>query len=442
MGREVEEFVLDADSENPIDLSQPTNLQPTKDVEHSILEPMDIKPLRLPQSQIDKMYAEYDEVCLNDFKDMYHMSEEERKATLRFYEAFKGVRKMKIKHRRLDSYIEAYRISMKCLREVAEGNLIYDPDVFVQKVLKGSIKVSGLKIPKYLGKGKKDINWDIVTEYILNEDLDPKDLIKKSNESFWEEVTDDDVKDFENLEGCSLEEYMDSIETLSEEEMEKIDLDEDEVEGRNIVVPLKKKNQRKLLKGNRSLVMGINDSRKAQRARDRISSAWAYELTASSFDEIRAMDDEREKLNKVPKFKGNIFHGGDVDKYLATLEQFERDHVKVVIRNRAYTQDEADELELKELLERNGLNIRKFYSYKEDEKKMRQAKKRDEKKIKRLKRSLAEAKKRYEERDSGGGVNTKKKKKKKSKKSDNKIGRSAGYDSFEDYAKQMESWED
>ena len=117
------EFVLDAGSDEEIDLSDETRqLRPTTDVEHSILEPMKIEPLKLPQFKIDEMMASYDDVCLNDFRDIYHMSEEDRKQTFQYYEVFKKLRMVKTKHRIVSSYIEAMRVRMEALEKVAETN--------------------------------------------------------------------------------------------------------------------------------------------------------------------------------------------------------------------------------------------------------------------------------------------------------------------------------
>jgi len=443
-----DEFILDADTDHQVDLSgnEPLdNINPTKDVTHSILEPMKIEPLRLPKSVIDEMKSSYDEVCLNDFKDMYHMSEEERKQTFQFYEVFRELRMIKIKHRTLDSFVNAYRVMMKALNAVAEVNGVYSKETFVKKVLKGKIQVSGLKKPKYIGRNKKDINWELVSEYIMNPELDPKDLAKKKNEAFFDIVTEEDIKELEFTLG-DLSTYMNNSDDTPESYLDEVDLDEDDVTGKNIVQPMSKKEQRKLFKDNRVILMGVKDARKLSNGSSkRIYSSFAYELTQDAFAEIKERDESSGRI-KIPKFKGSALKKSDIDAYFAVLEEYERNHTQVEIDGRYYSMDEADEIELKKLLEANGYDIRKFYSYKEDEKKMLKQKKKDKKKIERLKKSLRAAKKRYEERDSGGKVNGKKKKKSKKSKKVEKTMTSymtpGGYGNFDDYAKSMESWGD
>lgn len=444
-----DELILDADSDNPIDLSddEQVQLNPTTDVTHSILEPMKIEPLRLPQSVIEQMKSSYEEVCVNDFKDMYHMSEEDRKQTFQFYEIFRELRMIKIKHRTLNTYVHAYRTMMKVLNVVAETNGVYEKEEFIKKVLRGKIKVSGLKIPKYVGRNKKDTNWELVAEYIMDPELDPEDLMKKKNEAFFDLVTEDDISDMENMIGQDINEYMETHDNeITEDYLDEVDVDETDLTGKNVLKPFTKKEQKKLFKDNRVLLIGVKDSRKfASSNGRRIYSSYAYELTQDAFEEIRERDEETGRI-RIPKFQGNALNQSDVDKYIAKLEEYERFHTQVEINGRFYSIDEADEMSLKTLLESNGFDIRKFYTYKEDEKRMIRQKKKDKKKIERLKKHLRDAKKRYEERDSNGKVNGKKKKKnKKRKKHDKEFNRSIvpnGYDSIEDYASAMESWGD
>lgn len=443
------EFILDADSEDSIDLTDESaveKLKPTTDVAHSILEPMKIEPLKLPQHIIDQMMASYDVVCLNDFQDMYHMSEEERKRSFQFYEVFREMRMIKIKHRTLNSYVEAYRIMLKVLNAVAEVNGVYEKDEFIKKVLKGKIKVSGLKKPKYVGRGKKDINWELVSEYILDLDKDPKDLMKYKNEAYFDCITEDDIKELEEDLGTTIEDYMDSHEDVSDKYLEEIDVEETDVAGMNVVIPLSKKEQRNLLKNNRGILIGIKDAAKMRNSNvSRIYSSYAYELTRDAFDEIKERDESTGRI-KLPEFKGSAMNKSDVDRYMYVLDEYDRAHTKIEYNGRYYTPDDIDEMELKRILENNGFDIRKFYSYKKDEKRIRKQQKRDKEKIKRLKKTLKKAEKRYEERDSHGKVNHKKKKskkgKKKGKKISNHVATSSGYESFDDYARMMESWSD
>lgn len=443
------EFVLDAGSDEEIDLSDETRqLRPTTDVDHSILEPMKIEPLKLPQFKIDEMMASYDDVCLNDFRDIYHMSEEDRKQTFQYYEVFKKLRTVKTKHRIVSSYIEAMRVRMEALEKVAETNGIYSKEEFIEKVLKGKITVVGLKKPKYIGRGKKDLNWDIISEYICDLTKDPKDLDKKSNTAYYDLVEEEDIDDYEDFLGMSVIDYINSTDSKeSRKLLEEMDFDETDTVGNNVVTPMTKKEQKRLIKDHREVLFGLKETKKDINAfrSGNLSKTFAWQLTQDAFLEIEEMDEETGRL-KVPEFKGNIFKKSDYHKYLAVLDEFQRKNTFVEINNRTYTLEEAEEIELKNMLEANGYDIRKFYNYAKDEKKMRLRRKQDKKKLEKLKKRLRDAKERYEERESKGKVNTKKKKqgkkaKKKSKDLDKKF-TPGGYDNFDEYAKMMEGWND
>lgn len=440
---------MNAGSKQAVDLTDESIkfIVPTKDVSHSILEPMNIKPLKLPQYVIDDMKKQYDEVCVNDFKDIYHMPEDERKKSMRFYEAFRDMRMCKIKHRTLDTYVTSCRIMMKCLSTIAgqvEDDWIDTKEGFITKVLSGKIKVVGLKIPKFIGKGKKDINWKLVTEYILDESRDPSDLSKKPNEQFWEVVTEDDLKELESQLGCDPIEYFNKYSrNITEEELEDIDVLFDDLTEMNVAIPLTKKEQKNILrrKNGKIFLMCIKDMKKSQ-GDNRFSSSFAYELTQDSFSQIKVMDEKRLKLNGVPKFEGNALSSDDVDKYIYELEEYERTHVKVERNGKWVTIEDADEIDLKEALEQNGMDIRKFYNYSQEKKKLKKKRERDLKKIKRIKKNLAQAQNKYDKKHGDKGVSSKKKKKSKSaKKSEKRLDR--GFDDgFKAYQKQMEGWDD
>ena len=97
----------------------------------------------------------------------------------------------------------------------------------------------------------------------------------------------------------------------------------------------------------------------------RIFSSFAYDLAQDAFSEISERDESTGRL-AIPTFKGNALKRSDVDKYIAVLDEYERTHTQVEINNRYYSLEEAEEMELKKMLESNGYDIRKFYSYKED----------------------------------------------------------------------------
>lgn len=430
---------LDDDEENGVDLSIKAD---PKDIDRSVLEPMKIKPLKLPKSIEEDILKSFEFVCVQDFKDMYHMTEEERKEKMQFYEVFRELRQMKIKHRTLNTFVLACRAMVKCLKTVADSNGVYDPIEFMKLVSKKKIKVSGLKIPKYIGRGKKYIDWNVIVEYITDESLNVDDLAVKKNEAFWDVPTEEDMDRLEKELGMSPIEYIQKVtneSNLDEEEMNDVYIGDTDYTGKNIVRSLSKQENKELLKDNgRAILNGFKSIRKTRTGYNgnSLGKTYAFELSQDAFDEIKSMDDDR-KTGKdgIPKFKGNAMKKKDIDVYLAKLDEYERQHEKVQIDGRWYTLEEAEEIDLKNTLDKNGLDIRKFYSYKEDNKRALKQKKREQKKIKMLKKKLTAAKKRYEERDSGGRVNTKKKKGK-GKKATKNLSRVV--DSYKDYIDSME----
>jgi len=432
------ELTLNAGSDQEV--SSEASSKRIRDIVKSVLEPMKINSQKLPKKQIEKMMSSYDEIVVQDFGDMYHMSEEERRKAFQFYDAFAELRQVKIKTRQIDDYVKVYRLSMKCLRLIANNQIVYDPEKFIILTIKGKITVDGLKFPRYVGKGKKLINWKLVAEYILDESLDPKDLLPKSDDVYWEVLDESDAERLEKRLGMTIEEYIEktNVSNIREDK----DYSEVDTTGENMVRYTSKKKQKQMIKDVPELVLAISKMKKLGKDdRSIYEKSFVWDLHQDAIDEISEMDERRFKLNGIPEFHGNMLNSDDRNKYLRELEEYERTHTKVEINRRRYNLDEADEILLKDFLEQNGVDIRKMYDYAEKEKKLIKKKEKDKKKLNKIKTRLARASDKHEDRESGGGVNGKKKKKKKKLEKQNKKHTQIipnGYDSFEDYAKMME----
>ena len=100
------------------------------------------EPVKIPERRKAKILEEFEVVVVRDFGDDYHLSEEERKARNRFYDAFKVLRKAKRTYRRINEYVDVMREVLKCLDLVAKDNGIYDPDEFKRLFMKGEIYVN------------------------------------------------------------------------------------------------------------------------------------------------------------------------------------------------------------------------------------------------------------------------------------------------------------
>ena len=132
-----------------------------------------IREVYIPPEEKERLLEMYTHVVVQDFEDEYHMSHEEREKMKEHYEKFFRLKKgFTKKIRKLDKYVEACRLCMDIIRDTAESNGIYDPDEFVNMVLRGQASINGLNFPKFQGKGKKLINWEYVAEFIYDKDKD------------------------------------------------------------------------------------------------------------------------------------------------------------------------------------------------------------------------------------------------------------------------------
>ena len=152
-----------------------------------------IREVYIPPEELDELRELYSKVIVQDFEDEYHMSKEERESLQkRFSKFFRLKRNFAKKIRRLDKYIEACRLVFEIINDTAEENGVMDKDVFITDVLRGKITIEGLTIPKYVGKGKKTLNWDYIMEYIIDPTRDVKELIASQESSKCKDLENED----------------------------------------------------------------------------------------------------------------------------------------------------------------------------------------------------------------------------------------------------------
>ena len=389
------------------------------------------KQIKLTPEREAEMLKMYESVCINDFSDDYHMSDEEKEKRSELYKVFKKMRICKTKYRRIDEYVRAYRTAVECIEAVSNQNKIYGSEDFVSRVLKGKIKMVGLKIPKYIGKDKRYINWDIVAEYIANPEMNEKELIRSKGGDTFEVYTEEDFeREKEIMFGGKIDEMYEPIEDI-EFERYGFDKDDEEVGDRNICTPIKRKHIKGLQRSCPIIVEKFKQSLKDAKVKSNIES-YCYSVADMQYDdmeEIKRKDAQRGYKSKYlpPVFKGDASKKSDVDRFLYECEEYEYTKVKHNYNGEMLTPEEYNEQQVKEELEMAGWNVRNMYKYKSDEKKMRKQYKIDAKREKKLKARLVEISKRNEEREKyldidKNSVNSKKKKKsKKVKKHEKKM---------------------
>ena len=374
------------------------------------------KMIKLKPEREEKIKEEFDCVVVHEFGDEYHLSEEERIAKNKFYEAFKVFSKCKHKYRKLDEYVVAMREALKCLEFVAENNGIYPPDKFKKLFLKDKIFINGLTFPQFRGRERKTISWEYLTEFIMSDrpasEINPKhddDILSSDDLENLEDVLFDDGELDRILEPDS-----------PEEEYRKnlfFDVDTQDQGDDNVVVFLDTKSSRKLIKKQPEFLYQIKEMRREGIRKSKLSR-YVYDLTADDIDAIAEYDQERGYYSSsdVPEFKGDMMNDDDYNRYLMELEDWEKNEIKENYHGKLKTQQEIAEIELKQTLESHGWNIRNLYGNKEKEAKLKRIQKKEKKREKELRRKLVEVQRRRKRR-MGEDVEDEKRGKKKKKKS-------------------------
>lgn len=380
----------------------------------------------------------YSRSIVQDFNDTYHLSNKEREEMEKTHEKLIKFRKLNKKTRKIDKYIEIQRAAYDALEDYAETNGVLDPEDFKKRFAKGEIVINGLSIFPINGKKeRKKYNWDyIFEEYILRRDKDPKELLRNSDDE--EEYDEEEIYEqnaarlFGSLE--NLEKY---TEELSEEEKryrERAIINEKED---GVVVSGNKKSRKKLLKLSPMLMSEIKHMDELERKNRQIRGAnpsggnYIYEddLTSiSEYDRERG-GKYRNHDNDMPEFHGDFNSNKDIENYLLRLKEYELDNEFVEYNGKVYTERQYQELVLKEILDKNGWEIRNLAVNIREEKKRKKRDKKYKRKEEKLQSMLEKLQKKTGESsdEEKSIINTKrkksisKKKKKKVKKKHKKV---------------------
>lgn len=386
------------------------------------------KPRVISEDKMKEMAAKYQVVCIHDYGDEYHMSEEERTQKNRYYQVFSKVIRCKKKYRKIDEFVRTYRFCLECLREVAEHNGVYDPDKFIKMVLKGEITVFGLSFPKYIGKDRKSINWKYVTQFILSGD-DPKNLVLGKVDSY-ERMSEEEAYQtlFTDEERSKLDKSIDDYIEHPDESITPFYGEDDDTHGDvhdSLAVAATKKETRKLTEETPEVIRTIRETEKQRRksnALRRNLHSYAFEMNDDDYRKIEAMDRARgiHTESDIPEFKGDLMNRSDYRRYLYRLRQYELENIKENYGGKMRTLEEIQEIELKDALEKAGWNLRALYKAKSEEKKLRKAYKEDKKREEELKKKLLALQKRQKKRKKNSEIELNSKKKKKGKKKESK----------------------
>lgn len=322
--------------------------------------------IKLPKSYENKILNSYEYVVVNDFGDDYHLTEEERKEKNKFYEVFKPLIKAKKTYRKLKEYIEVTRAALKCLQVIAENNGVMSSDKFIKSYFKGKIRIDGLFFPKYKGKDRKDLSSKYIAEIILSNE-DPDIYLNKYKNT---------IQTYEELEmkiGTLLSDN--EIERIFNDKyddttvLESYDFDDKEIENKPFAVVVNSKDMKNIIKKDSSLLKAVKEMKQKS---DKINeqNSYVYNMQFDDMEYIARYDQENGYISEsdIPQFTGSIMNDDDYENYIDKLNSYEDDNIKKLYRGKWKTQSEIDELEIKDLLDSNGYNVRSMYNYKCKEK--------------------------------------------------------------------------
>ena len=182
-----------------------------------------------------------------------------------------------------------------------------------------------------------------------------------------------------------------------------------------------------MIKGIPGLLSGLRAYSKEQASVNN-QARYIYNLSSDDFSDIGKYDKLHQYTSNsdMPDMIGDIMNDKDFDKYMSKLDEYDYSQVKTIYAGTFKSQEEIEEIELKQQLEELGYNIRKLYDNKATEKKLKKLEKGEARREKLIKQRLVESQNRKNKRQGILGYNSEesrnggKKKKKKGKKNSSK----------------------
>lgn len=356
-----------------------------------------IRDVYIPPEEMEELRQRYSRVVVQDFEDDYHMTREEREKQRKQYSKFFRLKRNYAKKiRRLDKYVEACRLVFEIINDTAEtadADHVMDRDDFITSVLTGKITIEGLSIPKYVGKGKKTLNWDYVMEFIVDPTRDIDELIKSQQTSRCKTGDDYDDDDEPRRFAGSLEddltpeEYKQFMNYVNNYEP-PVRSFYDGSSGEGYATVETDKMRKRMAKEYPGYAKNLKEMfNKGKKNREK---SYLWQLEDEDLQWIREFKEENSKRNgdERPEFTGSIMDEDAVGRWLFEVEQWEKDHELVKYGSQMITRSSKDELDFKAVLEQSGYNLRNLYGNKQREKQVNRTRRDQEKKIKSLKKLL------------------------------------------------------
>lgn len=365
--------------------------EPTKKVPTVDIATVRDKLPRLKKEREDMMKDEFRTVVVHEFGDEYHLSEEERKKKYKYYEAFKTFSKYKHKFRKFPEYIKAMREALKCLDLVAKDNFVYSPDEFKKLFFRGKIWISGLILPEFKGAGRRSVDTEYLTEYILS-DAPAEDFLKEEEHEIYtkEELEDAYEVLFSEEDKRVIDRAINSDEDEETEIYAPVSLyEDDENIPSNMCLPLTKKEIKKSIKVLPDLGNLYKRIEKKRKKGSLGMGGLISDMLSADIEEFELYGNNQTiQLSPMPLFKGDMMNDTDYYKYLAKLEDWESTQIKTTYNGKLKTKEEIDAIELRKALENHNWDIRNLFGNKERMKKLEKIRKEQLQKEKLLKKKL------------------------------------------------------
>lgn len=354
---------------------------------------------KFSKRRIAELHAIYSETVVHDYGDTYHKSKEELREQNQFYELYQKINGKKRNYRKINEYIIAYRNCLNFLYAVAEKQQVYEVDEFIERFCKGKIRINGMYLPVYKGKDRKRISQKALMEYIMS-DGDPNKFLDSDP---MPEITSREALDEMRKNVFTRSQYervmehaFDTDEDYQDTEDTMIDPDDPRTyQGKPVAVDMTREEQKKLFGKNPGLAQIVKDTcaseSRVARSTRRYSSEYVSDFESEDLEAIdkysraygvHVMDD-------IPQFKGSLLNKKDFKKYMQAMRDWEFKNTRIKVDGKYRTLEEENDLKVKEVLEKDDVNIRMLWSNEEEDRKIRSYLKKSKEKEKELREKLA-----------------------------------------------------
>lgn len=401
---------LGFDDEEDVEESSKTTEEISEEKVKKIKEKINVVKLRPEREQ--KFRDEFDCVVVNDFGDIYHLTEEEREKKFKLYKSISkvGLKHLKKKYRNIVEWYKACQSVWKVVEIVAKNQTVYSVDDFEKKWIEGKIIIGGVRFPVYQGKDRKRLDFTWYAEGLLNNTS--ADEMFMSPEDEFDVVDENDGStlfgegELERIVAAAKEDEEaenehkapHTVETNLKKLVEKYD--------EYVSVEFSNKKRKEFFKEFPELLYKENEIKKEMRSIEHLSTRWTYD-NAMNESPLRSMNQYvedvdpdtgyviRDVIGKVPTFHGEIMNSkGKISKkykrYEQQMEDFLENKVLYEYHDSVKSKSDIEEAERQATMYNLGYSRDVISGFDEKSKKSKIGKtiEKKKKKLKRLREEL------------------------------------------------------